>query len=80
MPGVRIGDGAVVAARAVVAGEVRPYAVVAGNPARELRRRFDDATVERLLSIAWWNWPVEKIARYARELMRADVGALERAR
>ena len=80
MPGVRIGDGAIVAARAVVAGEVRPYAVVAGNPARELRRRFDDATVERLLSIAWWNWPVEKIARYARELMRADVGALERAR
>ena len=80
MPGVRIGDGAIVAARAVVGGEVRPYAIVGGNPARELRRRFDDATIERLLRIAWWDWPVEKVTRYARELMRADVAALEKAR
>jgi len=63
MPGVTIGDGAIVASRAVVTKDVRPYAVVAGNPAVEVRRRFDDATVAELLRIAWWDWPVEKIQR-----------------
>jgi chloramphenicol O-acetyltransferase type B len=59
--GVRIGDGAVVAARAVVTRDVRPYALVGGVPAREIRRRFDDATVEALLELRWWDWPDAKI-------------------
>ena len=61
MSGVTIGSGAVVAAHAVVTKDVRPYAIVGGNPAREIRRRFDDRTVERLLAMAWWDWPEQRI-------------------
>jgi acetyltransferase-like isoleucine patch superfamily enzyme len=57
--GVRIGHGAVVAAGAVVTREVRPYAIAAGVPAREIGRRFNDGDAERLLSLAWWRWPDE---------------------
>lgn len=59
--GVTVGHGAVVAAYAVVVKDVRPYAVVGGNPAAELYRRFSDEVVEALLEIAWWDWPEEKI-------------------
>lgn len=61
LSGVSIGDGAVVAARSVVTRDVPAYGVVAGNPARLLRHRFDDFTIERLLALRWWNWPQEKI-------------------
>ena len=63
MPGVTIGDGAIIGAHAVVTREVRPYAIVAGNPAREVKRRFDDATVAELLEIRWWDWDIAKITR-----------------
>jgi acetyltransferase-like isoleucine patch superfamily enzyme len=61
MSGVTIGDGAVVAAYSVVTGDVRPYAIVAGVPARERKRRFTDQQIEALLEIAWWDWPMERI-------------------
>lgn len=61
MAGVQIGDGAVIAARSVVTGNVPPYAIVGGVPARIIRMRFDERTIERLLETAWWTWPVEKI-------------------
>lgn len=61
LAGVNIGDGAVVGAYSVVIRDVRPYAVVAGNPARELRRRFSDVYVDALLAIAWWNWTDDEI-------------------
>jgi acetyltransferase-like isoleucine patch superfamily enzyme len=57
MSGVRIGDGAVVGARALVSKDVPPYAIVAGNPARAIRYRFDDRTISKLLSVKWWDWP-----------------------
>ena len=71
LPGVRIGDGAVVGAYAVVGKEVRPYAIVVGNPAREVRRRFSDKQVERLLRIRWWDWPDEQVL-HAAELLNSD--------
>lgn len=80
MPGVKIGDGAIIAARSVVTGNVAPYAIVGGNPAREVRRRFDSDTINRLLAIAWWNWPVEKISRNLDAIRGADLSRLEAAR
>ena len=63
LPGVTIGDGAIIGAHAVVSRDVRPYAIAAGNPAREVKRRFDDDTVEELLAIRWWDWDPAKITR-----------------
>ena len=63
MGGSTIGDGAVIGAMAVVRGDVRPYAVVTGNPANEVRRRFDDDTIERLLGMQWWDLPVGRGTR-----------------
>jgi virginiamycin A acetyltransferase len=76
MPGVRIGDGAVVAARSVVAGDVPPYAVVAGNPARVVRHRFPADRVRRLLDIAWWHWPPEVVSEHLDQIMSASVDGL----
>jgi acetyltransferase-like isoleucine patch superfamily enzyme len=71
--GLTIGHGAVIAARAVVTKDVRPYAIVGGNPEREIRRRFTDDQVDRLLRIAWWDWPHEKIVREVDGLNGATV-------
>lgn len=63
LSGVTIGDGAVVGAFSVVAKNVPPYAIVAGNPARVIRYRFDEKTIAQLLQLQWWNWPIEKIRK-----------------
>jgi virginiamycin A acetyltransferase len=80
LPGVSIGDGAVIAAKTVVSADVPPYAIVAGNPGRVMRRRFDEATAERLLAVAWWDWPVDRITRNLGAIRGGDVDALERAK
>ena len=79
MPGVTIGPGAIVASKAIVTKDVAPFAVVAGNPAREVRRRFDDDTIARLVEIAWWDWPAGKIARNIDAIRGRDLAALEAA-
>jgi virginiamycin A acetyltransferase len=61
LSGVAIGDGAAIGACSVVTKDVPPYAVVAGNPARVLRYRFDEEAIENLLKIKWWDWPDEKV-------------------
>lgn len=66
LPGVTVGHGAVVAAKSVVASDVPPYAIVAGNPARVVRFRHSEADTATLLRLAWWDWPVERITRHAR--------------
>ena len=63
LSGVTIGDGAVIAACSVVTKDVAPYAIVGGNPARQIRKRFDEATIEKLLRSQWWNWPIDKIRK-----------------
>jgi virginiamycin A acetyltransferase len=80
LPGVQIGEGAIVGTRAVVSRDVPPFAVVAGNPARVVRRRFEDATVAALLDVAWWHWPAEAVAAHLDAIRGADLDALRRAR
>lgn len=77
--GVTIGDGAIIAAKAVVVKDVPPYAIVAGNPGRVVKMRFDDHTIERLLNIAWWNWEIEKINAHLPTLCHLDLERLETA-
>ena len=79
LPGVDIGHGAIVAAKSVVTHDVPPYAVVAGNAAKVVKMRFDKRTVTRLLTIAWWDWPVDKITRNLNAIRGADIAALEAA-
>jgi virginiamycin A acetyltransferase len=61
LPGVKIGDGAVIAARSVVTKDVEPYTIVAGNPAKSVKRRFSDEVVSILLKLKWWDWDMQKI-------------------
>ena len=77
MPGVTIGHGAVVAAGSVVVGDIPPYAIAGGNPARVLRMRYEEEDVDRLLRAAWWDWPVELVTRHARTIMSGTPAELE---
>ncbi|MBO1419265.1 CatB-related O-acetyltransferase, partial [Streptomyces sp. FH025] len=79
LPGVRIGDGAIIAAGAMVTADIEPYTIVGGNPARPIRRRFDDTDIDRLLRAAWWDWPVELVTEHVRTIMSgtpADIEAI----
>lgn len=79
MPGVTIGDGAIIGARAVVAKDVPPYTIVAGNPAQVIKSRFNEQTTKTLLDIKWWNWPLEKIEANITAITGADLKALKQA-
>ena len=76
MPGIKIGDGAIIAAKSVVTKDVPPYTVVGGNPAQMVKKRFSDSEIEQLLKIRWWDWPIEKITRHLGILMAGNIAAL----
>lgn len=62
--GVKIGDGAIVGAHSVVTHDVGSYEIAVGNPAKVIRKRFDDETIDKLIQLQWWNWPDDKIEKY----------------
>jgi len=80
LPGTRLGPGVIVGARAVVSGEVAPYSIVAGNPARVVRRRFAESDIATLLDLAWWDWPDAALAAAQPHLASGDISALARER
>ena len=77
MSGVTIGDGAIIGTRAVVTKDVPPYTIVAGIPAKPVRKRFDDATIEKLEAMRWWDWEEEKIKRNISAIQSGDITALQ---
>lgn len=78
MAGVHIGDGAIIASRAVVTKDVPPYTIVGGTPAQEIRKRFDESTIAQLQELQWWEWPVEKISKVLPSIMHGRVDILMR--
>jgi virginiamycin A acetyltransferase len=76
MPGVQVGDGAIIAAKSVVASDVPAYTIFGGNPARCIRQRFKQEVIRSLLEIAWWNWDIQKITRHLDKIVSADIEAL----
>lgn len=77
MPGVTIGSGVIVGAGAVVTRDVPDYAIVAGNPANVVRMRFAPEEVQRLLDLAWWDWPIDLILKHEAEICGGNVDDLE---
>jgi virginiamycin A acetyltransferase len=76
LSGVTVGHGAIIGSKSVVASDVPPYSIVAGNPARIIRKRFDEETIEKLLALAWWDWDLEKITKNVAHLTGNDVSKL----
>ena len=76
MAGVHIGDGAIIAARAVVTKDVPPYTIVGGTPAKEIRKRFDAEVIQQLLLLKWWNWSTDKIRKCLPYIMEGKINEL----
>ena len=63
MPGITIGDGAIIGTKAVVTKDVEPYTIVGGNPAKPIKKRFSEDIISKLLQLKWWDWDIEKITK-----------------
>lgn len=76
LPGVHIGDGVVIGANSVVGSNIPPYTIAVGNPCRVIKKRFDDETIEKLLKLKWWDYPIEIIEENIDKLLENDIDAL----
>ncbi|WP_417709173.1 Vat family streptogramin A O-acetyltransferase [Pseudoalteromonas umbrosa] len=79
MPGVKIGNGAIIASKSVVTQDVPPYSIVGGNPAKVIKMRFEQDAIDMLQDIAWWKWPVEKVTEHLDAIVGSDLETLKRA-
>ncbi|WP_425539023.1 Vat family streptogramin A O-acetyltransferase [Microaceticoccus formicicus] len=77
MPGIHIGDGAIIAANSVVTKDVPPYHIAGGNPTKIIKKRFNDDLIQHLLSIKWWDWPREKIFENLEVLCSCDLNLIK---
>jgi virginiamycin A acetyltransferase len=78
MQGINIGHGAIIGTNALVTKDVEPYSIVGGNPAKLIRKRFDEKKIEFLLQLAWWDWPIDKITAHLTTLTTGDFEALKK--
>lgn len=78
LPGAHIGDGAIIGANSVVAKDIPPYCIAAGNPCRIIRKRFDDELIQYLLTLKWWDWDADKIFQNMGALCSSDLEQLRR--
>lgn len=78
MPGVKIGDGSIVDAYSVVTKDVPPYSVIGGNPARLIKRRFEDDLIKMLLKLRWWDFDAEKLVKFLPVLCDPDLDKVKR--
>ena len=78
MPGVKIGDGAIIASNATVTKDVAPYNIVGGNPTTEIRKRFNEDQINRLLALKWWDWEIDKITANVGVLTGMDISLLNK--
>ena len=76
MPGVKIGNGAIISSQSVVTTDVPAYTIVGGNPAKVIKKRFSDEVVCELEKLAWWDWPVEEITKHLTAIMSNDIKTL----
>jgi len=76
MPGINIGNGAIIAAYSVVTADVEPYSIVAGNPARMIKRRFSETQIIQLQQLAWWDWHIEKITQALPSIISGNITEL----
>jgi len=77
MAGVKVGNGAIIATKSVVTSDVPDYAIVGGNPAKVIKMRFDEETIEKLVNIAWWDWSAEKITENLEAIVGNDLESLQ---
>jgi virginiamycin A acetyltransferase len=77
MPGVKVGDGAIIGTRAFVTTDVPSYGVVSGNPARLIKRRYEPEEIELLQRLAWWDWPIELITEHVRDILTGTPAQLD---
>ena len=73
MQGVHIGDGAIIGTRAVVTNDVSPYTIVGGIPAKEIRKRFSEDVIEKLVELQWWNWDDETVQKNLPNIMNGNI-------
>lgn len=78
MPGIKIGNGAIIASRSVVVNDVEPYTIVGGNPAKLIRKRFNDELIPLLQEMKWWDWPIEKVTKNLEILTSNDEESLRK--
>lgn len=76
MAGVKIGDGAIIGTNSTVTKDVEPYAIVGGNPASLIKKRFSESTIKKLLEIKWWDWEIEKITENIQKLTSNEIDLL----
>ncbi|MDP1844571.1 MAG: CatB-related O-acetyltransferase [Sediminibacterium sp.] len=76
MAGVTIGDGAIIATNSTVIKDVEPYSIVGGNPAKEIRKRFSEEVIVKLLELKWWNWDIEKITKNIQYLTDNEISKI----